>query len=137
MPTVNPYLIFDGQCKEAMRFYQQCLGGDLQLQTVGESALAEQMPPAYKDAILHSSLRTKQWVLMGSDMHRTTLNDGNTVHLCIICHTEEELNDFFSRLSQDGEVISPITEMPWQAKLGELRDRYGKWWVLHYDKNVQ
>ncbi len=137
MATINPYLVFDGKCQEAMHFYQQCLGGELHLQTVGESTLADQMPPEYKNAILHSSLSNKQWVIMASDMHRSALNDGNSVHLCIVCHTEEELNTFFSRLSQGGEVISPIAEMPWQAKLGELRDRFGKFWVLHYDKNVK
>jgi PhnB protein len=137
MSTINAYLSFDNNCREAMSFYQQCLGGELFLQTVGESALADQMPPQYKDAILHSSLTKGQLVLMGSDMHRNQLVDGNTVQLCLNCENDEEMNSFFSSLSSGGKVIEPIMDMPWGAKLGELIDRYGKIWTLHYDKTTK
>lgn len=45
MKQLNSYLTFNGRCREAMTFYKECLGGELFLQTVGESSLAEKMPP--------------------------------------------------------------------------------------------
>lgn len=57
MAELNPYLNFNNNCREAMMFYKEYLGGELSLQTVGGSPeMAAQMPPEMKDKILHSSL---------------------------------------------------------------------------------
>jgi PhnB protein len=40
MTQINSYLTFNGNCQEAMIFYQKCLGGELTFQTVGESPLS-------------------------------------------------------------------------------------------------
>jgi PhnB protein len=53
--SLIPYLNFNGQCREAMAFYQQCLGGELILQKVSESPMSAQMPPGMESNILHSS----------------------------------------------------------------------------------
>ena len=83
MPNLNPYLTFNGNCREAMTFYKECLGGELTLMVVGESPVADQMPPQFKDQILHSSLKTKDMEFMGSDMQPEKLLEGNAVHLCL------------------------------------------------------
>ena len=64
MGKLNPYLNFDNNCREAMNFYKDCIGGELVFQKVSESPLmAAQMPPEFKDHILHSSLTSgKQWI---------------------------------------------------------------------------
>lgn len=58
MKSINVYLGFGGKCREAMNFYKECLGGgELELQSVSESPVADQMPPDFdKDQILHSTL---------------------------------------------------------------------------------
>ena len=56
MTQINAYLTFSGNCREAMNFYKSCLGGELTLQTIGESPLGDKMPPQMKDSILHSTL---------------------------------------------------------------------------------
>ena len=132
---MSPYLNFDGNCREAMNFYKECLGGELFVQTVGESPVAGQMPAALKDSVMHSSLTTKDGlVFMGSDMHREKLADGNTVHICINCSSEEEINSLFSSLSQGGKVTDPLAEMFWGALYGSLTDKYSKQWIFNYQK---
>jgi PhnB protein len=136
MARVNPYLNFNDNCREAMNFYKDCLGGELTLQTVGESPMAAQMPPGMKDAILHASLTIGDTMIMGSDMRRKQLTDGDTVSLCINCTSDEEMKSFFTNLSAGGTIREPISEMPGGAKIAALTDKYGKLWMFYYDKNA-
>ena len=135
MAQLNPYLSFDNNCREAMNFYKDCFGGELVIQTVGESPeMAAQMPPHMKDSILHSSLISGGISIMGSDLNREKPSEGNTIQLCINCESEKELNSLFSNLSKDGKVIQAISDMPWGAKYGEIIDRYGKHWMFNFQK---
>ena len=65
---LNPYLNFNGQCAEAFKFYEKCLGGKIvMLQTHGESPMKDQVPPDWQDMVLHVRLEVGDDVLMGSD----------------------------------------------------------------------
>jgi PhnB protein len=65
---LNPYLNFNGECKDAFKFYEQCLGGKIvALMTYGESPMAEQTPPEQRDKIMHVHLTVGDVVLMGAD----------------------------------------------------------------------
>lgn len=135
MAQLNPYLNFNNNCREAMNFYRDCLGGELTLQTVGESpAMAAQMPPQFRDSILHSCLKSGEMTIMASDMNREKPVEGNTLHLCVNCSSEDELNSFFSKLSDGGKVTEPISDMPWGAKYGSLTDKFGKNWLFNFQK---
>src|SRR5438132_652751 len=90
---------------EAMTFYQACLGGVLNIQTVGESPMAGQMPPALKDNVLHSVLAKDGFVLMASDMKGPEgVVKGNIISLCIIGSNKAELEPIFAKLSAGGTV---------------------------------
>ena len=135
MARLNPYLNFDKNCREAMNFYKYCLGGELFLQTVSElPEMAAQMPPQLQDSILHSSLTSGDIIIMASDLSNEKRLEGNTVHLCINCNTENELNSFFSKLSAGGKVTEPLADMPWGGRYGALTDKYGKHWVFNFQK---
>ena len=136
MAQLNPYLNFDNNCRQAMNFYKDCLGGELTLQTVGEMpAMAAQMPPQMKDNILHSTLTSGDIVIMASDLNREKQIEGNTVHLCVNCNSENELNSFFSKLSAGGKITEPVADMPWGGMYGSLTDQYGKHWVFNFQKS--
>jgi len=136
MAQLNPYLNFDNNCRQAMNFYKDCLGGELTLQTVGEMpAMAAQMPPQMKDNILHSTLTSGDIVIMASDLNREKQIEGNTVHLCVNCNSENELNSFFSKLSAGGKVTEPLADMPWGGMYGSFTDQYGKHWVFNFQKS--
>lgn len=135
MANLNPYLTFNQNCREAMNFYKECLGGELLLQTVGEMpAMASKMPPSMKNNILHSMLTSGDVVIMASDLNRETPVEGNTVHLCINCKTENELNTFFNGLAKGGKITEPISDMPWGARYGSLVDKFGKHWLFNFSK---
>jgi len=134
MPKLNPYLTFSGNCRDAMNFYKQCLGGELSFIVVGESPVAGQVPPAMKDHILHSSLSTGELELMATDMQPESLNEGNSVHLCLVCKTEDETRRLFEALSAGGKVNQPLHEM-FFGLIGTLTDKFGKRWILECNKN--
>jgi PhnB protein len=135
MIQINSYLTFNGNCREAMMFYKECLGGNLFLQTIGESPMAEKMPETMKDFILHSTLIKDSLLLMGSDMVPDAgLKKGNSVSLSLHCNTEEEIKRFYKKLSAGGRKDHPLENTFWGALFGDLTDKYGNHWLLNYTK---
>lgn len=135
MTTINSYLTFNGNCREAMHFYKECLGGELVFQTIGESPLSEKMPQAMKDCILHATLTKNAMVLMGSDMVPDSgLVRGNTVSLSLMCSSETEIKEAYKKLSKGGKATHPLENTFWGGMLGDLTDKYGNNWLLHYQK---
>lgn len=133
MKGISSYLTFNGNCREAMSFYNECLGGKLIFQTIGESPLSGKMPEQMKDAILHSTLTKKSFVLMGSDMvGNEGLVKGNAVSLMLNCSSEKETRACYERLSRDGERNHPLEITFWGALFGGLTDKYGNHWLLHF-----
>ena len=132
MPQLNPYLTFNNNCKEAMIFYKECLGGELTLMAVGESPVADQVPAEVQDSILHSSLKTKDFEIMASDMAPEALNEGNAVHLCLIYKNEEETRNMFDKLSAGGKVTEPLNKM-FFGLIGSFTDKFGKRWMMECD----
>ena len=138
MTQINSYLTFNGNCREAMIFYASCLGGELSLQTIGESPLADKMPAKMKDCILHSTLTNGAMLIMASDMVGDKgLIKGTAVSLMLNCSSEEEIKDYYSKLSEGGETTHPLEISFWGALFGDLTDKYGNQWLLHFDKNQQ
>jgi PhnB protein len=127
---INAYLTFDQQCREAMGFYQSCLGGTLSIQTVEESPMAAQWPAHVRDHVLHASLVKDGLVLLASDMApQEGLVRGNTISLALNCSSEEEIDRYFTRLAEGGRVTHPLHRF-FDGMIGALTDRYGMNWVL-------
>lgn len=137
MRTINSYLIFNGNCREAMTFYKKCLGGELSFQTIGESPLSETMPARMKKCILHSVLTNKDLVLMGSDIVcEKGLLKGNAVSLVLNCTNEKDIRECYKKLSQGGEPTHPLENTFWNALFGGLIDKYGNTWMLNYNRGT-
>ncbi|HEY6899201.1 MAG TPA: VOC family protein [Puia sp.] len=130
------YLQFSGQCREALNFYQECLGGDIYLQKVAESPMAAQMPSEAGANILHGTL-TKDGtvIIMGSDMMGPRLKPGNSIALCLNCSSDDELHACFDKLAIGGQVITPVHQSFWGSTYGELTDKYGFLWMLNHSRN--
>jgi PhnB protein len=136
MTQINGYLHFNGNCRNAMTFYRECLGGGLSLQTVAESPMAGEMPAEMQQRILHATLTKNGLVLlMASDMIGAQLVAGNAVSLIFNCRSEQEINDFFSGLAAGGTVTDPLSGKFWGDTFGALTDQFGINWLLNYGKN--
>jgi PhnB protein len=136
MTQINAYLNFNGNCREAMTFYKECLDAELEMQTVEGSPVEADCPPYMKDQILHASLMKDDLLLMGSDMTGPDgFIKGNTIALSLHCCSEEEIMTFYASLSAGGQIIHPLRVEFWGAIFGVFIDKYGIKWILNYDKN--
>ena len=138
MTQIIAYLTFNGNCREAMTFYQNCLGGELMFQTIGETPMADKMPPEVTDYILHSTLTNGNLSLMASDMvSEKGLERGNAVSLMLNCSSEEEIRRCYYLLSEAGKATHPLEHSFWGALFGGLTDPFGNHWLLHFDPKSQ
>ena len=137
MTQINPYISFHGKCREAMTFYKECLGGELMFQTVGDTPMGAQCSEDEKEQIMHASLTKDGILLMATDMIAPGQEfiKGTDIALSLSCSSEEEINDFFSKLSAGGEIVDPLKTQFWGALFGVLSDKFGIKWMLNYDKN--
>lgn len=118
-----------------MNFYKDCLGGELSIQTIGESPISDKMPEQMKQSILHSTLIKGQLVLMGSDMVGDSgLIKGNALSMMLDCESEEEIKAIYSKLSEGGKAEHPLENSFFGAIFGDLTDKYGNHWLLHFAK---
>ena len=138
MTAINAYLTFNGNCREAMNFYKDCLGGELHLQTIGESPLAAKMPAQMKECILHATLIKDGLVLMGSDMVADKgLSKGNNISMAINCSSKEQIESFYDKLSAGGNKDHALEQTFWGATFGDITDQYGNHWLLNYEEKKQ
>lgn len=133
MSTINSYLRFNGNCSEAMNFYKSCLGGELSIQKVGESPMAANMPQQMQDKIMHASLKTDGFTIMGSDLcDESGVIKGNNVSLLLDCDSEKQVHDFYDLLSEGGKKTHPLEKTFWNALFGDLTDKFGINWMFNY-----
>lgn len=135
MQSINPYVSFSGNCREAMNFYKDIFGGELEISEVDGSPM-EQYWPDGKGKIYHSVLSLEgKLLLMGTDMTGPTGQTvGNNIQLAIGCSSEKEIRTFTEKLAEGGEVLAPVAEQFWGALFGSARDKFGLSWMLNYDK---
>lgn len=135
MALINSYLRFDGNAREAFDFYKSVLGGDLSVQKVGESPMAQFMPDK-KDRIFHAQLKNDKLILLGSDMTPDEgLKKGNTMVLTLECSSKEEAQTLFDKLAEGGKVGHPLSDMPF-GTIGDLQDKFGvDWFVVSMKQN--
>jgi PhnB protein len=135
MFKLNPYLRFnDGKCKEAMNFYQSCLGGDLKLQTIGESPMAKDVSADKQNLIMHATLKNGDVEFFASDMMRDVAKVGDNFSMSLTLNDEKKAKDIFKKLSAGGEVFMEMAEVPWGAIFGVLTDKYGFEWMINCEK---
>ena len=130
---IIPWLTFNGDCREAMNFYRECLGGELFFQTVSNSPMADEMPEQMKNVILHATLTKGKFVVMASDIvEETGLLKGNSVSLLLNCSSEQEIRTCYEKLSKGGTQTQPEELNFYGAFYGNLTDKFGNNWLLHY-----
>jgi len=134
MKSANVYLMFDGNCREAMTFYGKCMQTEPGFtpysavpQAVGEAAKSS------PDRIMHSELAAGPVVLMASDtMPGMPFTQGHNFSIALTCESREEMDRLFAALSENGKVTMPAGEAFWGGRFGMLTDRFGISWMLTF-----
>jgi PhnB protein len=139
MLNLTPFLLFDGNCAEAMTFYQSCLGGELTITKLSDTPMKDQMPPDKHNRVAHAHLKNAAIEFSATDwLHPTrTPKQGNTVAIYLNSGTYAELKDIFDKLSAgaDKDLLDPLRDMPFGA-YGHLADQYGVHWFFQGERKA-
>jgi PhnB protein len=137
MLHATPFLLFDGNCAEAMTFYHRCLGGDLRLTRLGETPMKAQFPPEKHNRIINAYLRSGTIEISATDWMASPDFDpvqGNTYAIFITGETYQELKEVFDKLKGGGGTkrLQELHEMPFGI-YGQMYDKYGVQWIFKGD----
>ena len=131
--NLSPFLLFEGNCAEAMAFYQSCLGGDVTITRVGDTPMAGQMPAEQQEKVAYAQLKNGPVEFSATDwLHRTRKpKRGNTVAMYFYGADYTELRAVFDKLAvgADADLLDDLRDMPF-GTYGHLADRYGVHWFF-------
>lgn len=139
MTSINPYIHFNGNAEEAFNFYKSVFGGEFDRIVRFKDMSFEGAPNFKKEAekIMHISLPIGKYsVLMGSDTpEQMGKHNEMETRSKIFINTEskEEADKIFNALSKDAQIEMPITDSPWGAYFGMLRDKFGIEWMVSFE----
>jgi PhnB protein len=133
-----PFLLFDGNCAEAMTFYHECLGGELTLTKLGDTPMKDQFPPEKHDRIINAHIKSGDIEISATDWMASPSFDpvqGNTTAIFVTGDTYDELKIIFDKL-KDGDNntrLQELHEMPF-GTYGQFYDKYGVQWIFRGNK---
>lgn len=138
MPTINPYINFNGNAEEAFTFYKSVFGGEFgKIIRFKDLASAEfPVPENEANKILKISLPIGQNVLMANDVPAAMgpVNENeNRSKIAISAESREEADKIFNGLSVGGTVEMPMSDSPWGTYFSMFRDKYGIEWTIEFD----
>jgi len=135
---MNNYLFFNGNCEEAFKFYEKCLGGKLDTMMTHEGTPAAGSVPADWDKkILHARLVVGDAVLMASDAPPEHYSKPQGFSININVTDPAEAERLFQALSDGGSVTMPIAETFWAVRFGMFTDKFGIPWMVNCGKAQQ
>ena len=132
MPDLTNYLFFNGNCAEAMKFYEKTLGGKLDLLKGVDTPAAAQLPPGFGDRIMHARLVTDAGTIMASDIGPNDKYNGmQGFSVSIAYPSAAEARRVFEALAKDGKVDAPLNQTFWAEAFGMVVDRFGTPWMVN------
>lgn len=131
MKKLETYLMFNGNCEEALDFYADALGGVIQSkQTYGETDMPS--PDEHKNKIMHARFTAGDIFFMAADvMPGQTVSNGGQITLSIHTDSKDEQADMFNKLSVGGTVTMELQDTFWGAKFGMLTDKFDISWMIN------
>jgi PhnB protein len=133
MPQLNAYLSFNGNCAEAMRFYERTLNGKLEaLLTFAQTPIADQTPAADANKIMHAYLLIDGQALMAADAPSgMTYEPMKGCALTLSYKTADEAKQIFDALSEGGKITMKFEPSFWADGFGMVDDRFGTHWIVN------
>jgi PhnB protein len=135
---LNPYLLFDGQCETAFKFYEKLLGGKIiAMMTHEGTPAANSVPADWRGKIIHARLAIGDQILMGSDAPPAHQQKPQGFSVNISVNDPAEAERIFHALEENGTVTMPFGETFWATRFGMLVDRFGIPWMVNCEKAAE
>lgn len=131
---VQPYLFFNGRCEEALAFYREALGAQVEMMMrFKDSPVPHQpgmVPPGAEDKVMHASFRIGDSILMASDGNCPSQTDFRGFSLSITAPDDAAAERLFAVLSEGGQVQMPMGPTFFSSRFGMVADRFGVGWMV-------
>ena len=132
---LNPYLLFNGQCEAAFKFYEKVLRGKIVAMMPHEGTpAASHVPPEWLKKIIHARLVVGDKVLMGSDAPPDRYQETKGFSISVGVDTPAEAERIFRALSENGKVQMPMEKTFFAERFGMLADQFGIPWMIICEK---
>ena len=130
------YLNFNGQCEEALKFYERVLEGKIEALVRYEGTpAAEHAPVELSKKILHGRIRVGDSTLMASDAPPDHFSPPKGFSVTIQATDPAKAERIFGQLAEGGSVLMPIQQTFWAARFGMLVDRFGIPWMVNCEES--
>jgi len=133
--SVDIYLNFNGNCREAVEFYADVFGTEKpQIMTFGETPPSPdfQLPEEAKDLVMHTRLNIDGSNVMFSDVFPgMPFVAGNNITLALVNNNMDEIKSTFNKLKVGGTVDMELQETFWSKLYGQVTDKFGIIWQFN------
>ena len=125
------YVNFPGRCAEAFRYYEQHLGGKVEMMmTHAQSPDQSRIGPEWKDAVLHARMTLGGTSLMGADIPNA--EPMRSAYLTLEVESDAEAEQTYAALSAGGRVLMAMAETFFATRFGQVQDKFGiNWMIMH------
>jgi PhnB protein len=130
---LEPYLFFEGNCEEALTFYKDVFGGEISLMRYEGSPLESEMPPDYKQKVMHGNFKAPTLSFMGADTAPSHHRHGGIIALSLATTDETEGRRVYAKLAEGGTATMPLDKVFWGGLFGMVTDRFGIDWMISCD----
>jgi PhnB protein len=128
---LNPYLLFNGQCAAAFKFYENCLGGKIEVMMPHAGTPAEsQVPANWRDKIIHARIVVGDKVLMGSDAPHDRYEAPKGFSISLEVDSPADAERIFKALSAKGTVNMPLQKTFFAESFAMVVDQFGIPWMI-------
>lgn len=126
---LNPYLFFPGKAEEAINFYQQVFGGQVDITRMSD--VDQNAPAGQRNLVINAQLTGGDITLRASDREDTSTEPQTRVELSLISTDEERLRTVFDALTEGGVVRTKLERQFWGDVFGAITDKYGIGWQIN------
>jgi PhnB protein len=129
--ALSPHLSFAGQCEAAFNLYVELFGGELMMLAYRDTPMAQEVPPEWREKIVHATLSFNGCTLAGSDVQPEHYRRPQGFSVLVDVEGVENANRVFRVLAEGGSVELSMQQTFWSPAFGVLVDRFGIPWEIN------
>lgn len=131
---VQPYLFFDGRCEEALEFYRDTLGAEVEMLLRFKDSPERNencaVPAGAESKVMHTSFRIGDTTVMASDGRCLGQPNFQGFSLSLSVPDIASADRVFAALGNGGQVLMPLGKTFYSPRFGMVTDRFGVLWMI-------
>ena len=131
---ITPYLYFNGNCAEAIPFYEKAFGVKALVLRYSDAPPSEgfQIQPGTENLVMHACLTNrKDYTVFLCDVPPSQPRTfGNGMSISVELDNHDQVTAAFNALKEGGTVTMEPQKTFWSELFGALTDKFGVDWMI-------